>query len=92
MARTNYLLFSIYSARALVTGLRIDHPDGLWDPKRYLERLQEKFHGIIEPDRPSKPGREHGRPPLYMIVEKILTGREELPPDWPVHGTTGYDF
>ncbi|MGB9803784.1 malto-oligosyltrehalose synthase, partial [Desulfofundulus sp.] len=29
---------------------------------------------------------------FYVVVEKILTGDEELPPDWPVHGTTGYDF
>jgi maltooligosyltrehalose synthase len=27
-----------------------------------------------------------------MIVEKILTGNETLPKEWPVHGTTGYDF
>src|SRR5215471_4778107 len=27
-----------------------------------------------------------------MIVEKILTGAEKLRGDWPVHGTTGYDF
>ena len=26
-----------------VTGLRIDHPDGLWDPKQYLERLQQYY-------------------------------------------------
>src|SRR5438270_12748531 len=29
---------------------------------------------------------------IYLIVEKILTGKERLPKDWPVHGTTGYDF
>jgi (1->4)-alpha-D-glucan 1-alpha-D-glucosylmutase len=27
-------------AQGKITGLRIDHPDGLWDPKQYLERLQ----------------------------------------------------
>jgi (1->4)-alpha-D-glucan 1-alpha-D-glucosylmutase len=26
------------------------------------------------------------------VVEKILSGNEELRRDWPVHGTTGYDF
>ena len=26
-----------------VDGLRIDHPDGLFDPKQYLDRLQESF-------------------------------------------------
>ena len=28
---------------------------------------------------------------FYLVVEKILTDDEELP-DWPVEGTTGYDF
>ncbi|MCB2231020.1 malto-oligosyltrehalose synthase [bacterium] len=27
----------------------------------------------------------------YVVVEKILEGDEELPPFWPVQGTTGYD-
>lgn len=27
----------------------------------------------------------------YLVVEKILEGREQLPPHWPVAGTTGYD-
>jgi (1->4)-alpha-D-glucan 1-alpha-D-glucosylmutase len=30
--------------------------------------------------------------PLYVSVEKILGHGEELPTDWPVAGTTGYDF
>ncbi len=30
--------------------------------------------------------------PFYIVVEKILTGRERLHEDWPVHGTTGYEF
>jgi (1->4)-alpha-D-glucan 1-alpha-D-glucosylmutase len=28
----------------------------------------------------------------YRVVEKILASGESLPEDWPVHGTTGYDF
>ncbi|MBU1299737.1 MAG: malto-oligosyltrehalose synthase, partial [Bacteroidetes bacterium] len=28
----------------------------------------------------------------YIVVEKILNPDEELPADWPVQGTTGYDF
>ncbi|MGA2027139.1 MAG: malto-oligosyltrehalose synthase, partial [Syntrophobacteraceae bacterium] len=31
-------------------------------------------------------------PATYMVVEKILDLNEELPPSWPVQGTTGYDF
>jgi (1->4)-alpha-D-glucan 1-alpha-D-glucosylmutase len=26
-----------------ITGLRVDHPDGLYDPQQYLEQLQEHF-------------------------------------------------
>ena len=31
-------------------------------------------------------------PDVYLVVEKILEGDETLPADWPVHGTTGYEF
>lgn len=31
-------------------------------------------------------------PELYVVVEKILGEGEQLPFDWPVQGTTGYDF
>ncbi len=30
--------------------------------------------------------------PLYLLVEKILERGEELPEDWPVDGSVGYDF
>jgi (1->4)-alpha-D-glucan 1-alpha-D-glucosylmutase len=68
-----------------VTGLRIDHPDGLYLPREYFEKLQQrcaKALGIAPKD---------GRA-IYMVAEKILTGSETLRKDWPVHGTTGYDF
>jgi len=32
------------------------------------------------------------RPPLFVVVEKILGPDEPLPETWPVAGTTGYDF
>jgi (1->4)-alpha-D-glucan 1-alpha-D-glucosylmutase len=68
--------------KGLVTGLRIDHVDGLRDPLGYLQRLQERV------------GRSgNGGPPgFYVIVEKILEASESLPAEWPVYGTTGYDF
>jgi (1->4)-alpha-D-glucan 1-alpha-D-glucosylmutase len=79
------LTFDLVSAGA-VTGLRIDHPDGLYLPREYFEKLQQrcvKARGIGL--------RQNGRA-IYMLVEKILTGPETLRKDWPVHGTTGYDF
>jgi len=67
-------------ARGDVTGLRIDHIDGLSDPRAYLHRLQERYRELVG-----------GK--LYLIVEKILDPlHEHLPADWPVHGTTGYEF
>jgi (1->4)-alpha-D-glucan 1-alpha-D-glucosylmutase len=32
------------------------------------------------------------RLPLYVLIEKILGADEPLPAEWPVAGTTGYDF
>jgi (1->4)-alpha-D-glucan 1-alpha-D-glucosylmutase len=33
-----------------------------------------------------------GIPTAYLVIEKILTGPEQLRSKWPVSGTTGYDF
>jgi len=57
----------------LVDGVRVDHPDGLATPRRYLERLREAGIGRV-------------------WVEKILEPGERLRADWPVEGTTGYEF
>lgn len=78
---THALTFELIE-RGSVDGLRIDHPDGLYDPKQYFERLQQRFRARA-PDQAK---------PLYVVVEKILAAHERLPEDWPVHGTTGYDF
>jgi (1->4)-alpha-D-glucan 1-alpha-D-glucosylmutase len=66
-----------------VTGVRVDHVDGLYDPHGYLVRLMQRLNGSAEPAPP---------PGFYVLVEKILGPEEPLPPEWPVHGTTGYDF
>jgi (1->4)-alpha-D-glucan 1-alpha-D-glucosylmutase len=66
-------------AEGHVNGLRIDHVDGLRHPRRYLQHLRERLQAL-------GPGRD------YVVVEKILSGGEELPADWACHGTTGYDF
>jgi (1->4)-alpha-D-glucan 1-alpha-D-glucosylmutase len=71
--RVHRLIFKL-AEEGKITGLRVDHIDGLHDPKLYLERLREAGKG------------------LYTVVEKILETGEELPLDWPVEGTTGYEF
>ncbi len=34
--------------RGWVTGLRIDHPDGLWDPQQYFENLQQAYRRLAQ--------------------------------------------
>jgi (1->4)-alpha-D-glucan 1-alpha-D-glucosylmutase len=69
-----------------VTGLRIDHPDGLYLPREYFEKLQQRCAKALAIALP-----QDGRA-IYMVAEKILTGAEPLRKDWLLHGTTGYDF
>jgi (1->4)-alpha-D-glucan 1-alpha-D-glucosylmutase len=76
-------------AQGIVTGLRIDHADGLLDPGLYLRMLQERCAAVQDEAAPAGAG--NGRH-FYVVVEKILTGPERLHGDWPVHGTTGYEF
>ena len=69
-----------------VTGLRIDHPDGLYLPREYFVKLQQRSAKALGTALP-RDGRA-----IYMLAEKILTSSETLRKDWSVHGTTGYDF
>jgi malto-oligosyltrehalose synthase len=87
-AATHDFVFELIAAGD-VEGLRIDHPDGLYDPAAYFARLQQRAARVLGRDMPNEAG---GTLPLYVVVEKILAGYEFLPNDWPVHGTTGYDF
>ena len=69
---THQLLLAL-AADGLIDGLRVDHPDGLSDPRGYLRRLAAASGG------------------RWVVAEKILSGPETLPADWPCAGTTGYD-
>ena len=82
---THRLLLELIGAGA-VTGVRIDHPDGLYLPKEYFEKLQSRCAAALGHPLP-KDGRA-----IYLLVEKILSGTETLRSDWSVHGTTGYEF
>ncbi|MCU1285478.1 MAG: maltooligosyl trehalose synthase [Acidobacteriales bacterium] len=93
-----------------ISGVRIDHCDGLLNPRQYLIRLQMLFAAsqCCGPE-PHAPVSENGielelqtafgqhnwmgqHAPLYTVVEKILEPGEQLPIEWPVDGTSGYDF
>jgi (1->4)-alpha-D-glucan 1-alpha-D-glucosylmutase len=83
-AATHELIGRLLGSGA-VTGLRIDHPDGLYDPAAYFDRLQQLWQSVAPKD-------DGPPPPLYIVAEKILSSGEELPADWAVAGTTGYQF
>ena len=97
-------------AEDIIQGVRIDHADGLLNPRQYLVRMQMLYAasqcvGAV----PKPPLAENGieaevqqvfgqhdwmnhHAPLYVVVEKILEPGEELPEQWPVDGSSGYDF
>ena len=66
--------------RGHIRGLRVDHPDGLFEPEKYFRFLQD----ACKPDCTNRM--------FYVVAEKILTGHEPLRTDWAVEGTTGYGF
>src|SRR5579883_603502 len=68
-------------AEGRLQGLRIDHIDGLFDPAGYCERLQREAAAAAQVPAGT----------FYITVEKILAPYETLR-DWPIAGTTGYDF
>lgn len=80
---THRFIFNLI-AEGKIDGLRIDHPDGLYDPGRYFSNLQEYAAGkTLLPGEPL---------PIYLLIEKILAEHERLPENWPIHGATGYRF
>ncbi len=83
-ALTHALVLRLVSEGS-VTGLRIDHIDGLLDPLGYLQQLRQESSHELD-------GEAESRGPIYTVVEKILSADERLPDEWPVEGTTGYEF
>src|SRR5215510_8115875 len=108
-AATHQLLRKLLAEDA-IQGIRIDHLDGLFNPKQYLVRVQMLYAasqciGVV----PKPPLAENGiemevqqvfgqhdwmnrHAPLYTVVEKILEPGENLLDEWPVDGTSGYEF
>ena len=113
--QTHQLLFRLIR-EGKVTGVRIDHVDGLYDPISYLRSLQKSSYlqltagpagsdsgeGSVEEKARERQEREDryrqalerdpAYKPFYAVCEKILMKGEQLPEQWPVFGTTGYDF
>ncbi len=112
----SHTLILDWVGRGGVTGLRIDHPDGLADPLGYFARLQEATflracRNRLADDHPgadwqavgplvqtryrealaAEPGGPLARR-FPIVAEKILSRGEDLPDDWPIDGTVGYEY
>ncbi len=88
-AATHRLLFN-FIAEGRIQGIRIDHTDGLSDPQAYFTRIRTELCDIqthISADTTIK-----SPVSCYVVIEKVLSHQEKIPPDWPIDGTTGYDF
>jgi (1->4)-alpha-D-glucan 1-alpha-D-glucosylmutase len=63
-----------------------------WIEKGWLDGLRvDHPDGLRDPENYLRRLRTLA-PDLWIVVEKILQPKEQLPNSWPVQGTTGYDF
>jgi (1->4)-alpha-D-glucan 1-alpha-D-glucosylmutase len=51
----------------------------------------DHIDGLYDPEAYLRRLRE-AAPHSWLLVEKILEGPEKVPADWPIDGTTGYEF
>lgn len=99
-----------------ISGLRVDHPDGLYDPPAYFKSLQRECllqmilrewdeNARFSAEKPDPVDvdavrktldklllNDSASPGFFVVAEKILDRKEQLPDNWSVHGTVGYDF
>ena len=67
--------------------MRIDHVDGLADPRGYCRKLRRLLTAAAGQRPPELQGIAAG-----LWIEKILAPQESLSTDWLTDGTTGYDY
>jgi len=77
-AAAHALILDLVEER-IATGIRVDHPDGLYDPEAYFRALREAIRARI------------GERDVYVVAEKVLGRGERLRSNWDVEGTTGYN-
>jgi (1->4)-alpha-D-glucan 1-alpha-D-glucosylmutase len=85
-----------------LAGLRMELPDlfehahrlvAQWLGDGTLEGLRiDHIDGLFDPEQYLERLRGTTAKPFYLVVEKILAPHEGLPEEWPVDGTTGYEF
>lgn len=66
-----------------VTGLRVDHPDGLYNPSEYIERLQRECFKRLSSPHASGDGdleQSDGNPEVYKLYERLLSSDPQYKP------------
>jgi (1->4)-alpha-D-glucan 1-alpha-D-glucosylmutase len=94
----NYKRF--FNINGLIS-IRVQEPHVFWDMHALIAELVrtgkidgvriDHIDGLYDPELYLKHLRELS-PTMYIIAEKILESGESIPAQWPVQGTTGYDF
>lgn len=84
-----------------LVGLRVELPELFAETHKMVFAMAERgdidglrvdhIDGLFDPARYLEALRQAVSRPLYIVVEKILAHYETLP-DWPIDGSTGYDF
>ena len=74
-------------AEGLIDAVRIDHVDGLAEPRAYCRKLRRQLEATAEHRPQALQGEAAG-----LWIEKILAPQESLSSDWLTDGTTGYDY
>ena len=78
-------IFRLYRD-GVIDAVRVDHVDGLADPRSYCRELHRRLEALQR----ERPASRWSRP--WIVVEKILASHETLRGDWKIDGTSGYDF
>jgi (1->4)-alpha-D-glucan 1-alpha-D-glucosylmutase len=84
-----------------LAGLRIELPELFEKTHQLVFELAERgdidgvrvdhIDGLFDPDAYVTALRQRCPTPFYLVVEKIVAPYEKLP-EWPIDGSTGYDF
>jgi (1->4)-alpha-D-glucan 1-alpha-D-glucosylmutase len=78
--------------QGIITGLRVDHPDGLYEPEKYFRYLQDATRAQSAANGNGHAKTNGAARTFYIVAEKILTGHEPLRTNWAIEGATGYGF
>ncbi|OWW00149.1 malto-oligosyltrehalose synthase [Rhizobium sp. R72] len=99
---SRHLSYRRFFEIAGLVGLRVEDEQVFSDSHRLIFELVKSgqvqglrldhIDGLADPGTYLKRLRGAVGSDLFIVVEKILAHGEKLPADWPVEGTTGYEF